>query len=141
MRSEMTIFLCALGLVLVGFSAWIRYMQQKASSWPFVNGQIVESELRHTIDETSAHIAYEYSVTGRRHKSSQVSYSGMSKASSEREALISRYPVGAEVTVYYDPTNPSQAVLENKQSNTWHIPLAIGLVVLAGGLLTVVVNG
>ena len=120
----------------MAFSAWLRYMQRKASSWPFINGRIIESELRHTIDETSAHIVYEYNITGKNHKSSQVSYAGMSNASAEREALVSRYPVGAEVSVYYDPTNPSLAVLDNKPSNAWRIPLTVGLIMLCGAFIS-----
>ncbi|PYO98462.1 MAG: hypothetical protein DMD61_09860 [Gemmatimonadetes bacterium] len=56
----------------------------------------------------------------------------------ERWPLSKRYHVGAEVGVWYNPNNPTQAVLETeaKRSNYWGV--AAGLALLLIGLLWLV---
>ena len=105
-------------------------MNSRAASWPHVRGVIVESELRNTIDDQVAHVAYEYSVQGCLHRSTQVSYSGMLNATSERACRVDRYPVGLGVDVFYDPAAPARAVLECSASGAWRVPLLIGLALL-----------
>jgi len=124
-----------LGILLICFAIWLRQMGRRSSQWPFIRGIIVASELRHTNDDTSVHIAYEYSISGKTYTSNLVSYSGLANASVERDALISRYPVGTKVSVYYDPSNPSRAVLQPGGSTTWRIPMAAGAILAVVGLL------
>jgi hypothetical protein len=33
--------------------------------------------------------------------------------------VVAKYPVGSQVLVYYDPSNPSDAVLEKKARSQW----------------------
>lgn len=60
------------------------------------------------------HIVYKYQVNGYEYQSDQIragdvimSYSGGGSAYD----LVDKYPVGLEVTIYYDPSNPSMSCL------------------------------
>lgn len=90
-----------------------------------------------------ARIRYHYSVHGRPYEGSRVSLSGpppdsWGSSSVYTAALSKRYHVGAEVGVWYNPNNPTQAVLETeaKRSNYWGV--AAGLALLLIGLLWLV---
>ena len=131
----MTIALLALGIAFVTLGLWSRRMNSRAAYWPQVRGVIVESELRNTIDDQVAHVAYEYAVQSTLHRSTQVSYAGMLNAALERERRVARYPVGVSVDVFYDPAAPWRAVLEHSVSGPWRTPIFIGLVLLAAAVL------
>ena len=60
-------------------------------------------------------IAYEYVVDGQSHHSQQISYGAVDSASmsSWAERIVARYPLGGQAQVFYNPANPSEAVLEH----------------------------
>lgn len=86
--------------------------------WPTTDGSIVSNRLMGVQFEEydgdlykhlDAYIRYEYSVHG-------VSYTSLSVNSIDTSfypsSYADRYPVGRAVLVYYNPKNPSEAVLE-----------------------------
>ena len=87
-------------------------------NWPTTDGMIISNRLMgHRFKEydgdyytkINAYIRYEYSVEG-------VSYSSLSINSMDSPnypaSVASRYPVGKDVVVYYNPKDPADAVLE-----------------------------
>jgi hypothetical protein len=60
------------------------------------------------------------------------------------ERLADRYPVGAQVTVHYDPADPSDAVLETSdemaRQNAWQIWVLLGAPIVISALVAIV-NG
>ena len=97
-----------------------------AREWPSTAGKVVVSkaELRkvkvidsdraegHRFEERNfADIVYEYSVAGRKLRNNRVSI-GEDRGNFQVAETIAKYPVGAVVTVYYNPLHPDQAVLE-----------------------------
>ncbi len=90
-----------------------------------------------------ARIRYHYAVDGRPYEGHRVSLSGpppeaWASSGVYTAALLKRYNVGAEVGVWYNPNNPTQAVLETEanRSNYWGV--AAGLALLLIGLLWLV---
>jgi hypothetical protein len=101
---------------------------QRASRWPSAPGRVVSSgqqarkvkvfsdvqradgkpqyEIRNF-----ANVVYEYDVGGRKVRNNRVSI-GEDLGNFEVEETLARYPVGAPVTVYYNPRDPKEAVLE-----------------------------
>ena len=66
----------------------------------------------HRFEERNfADIVYEYSVAGRKLRNNRVSI-GEDLGNFQVAETIAKYPVGAVVTVYYNPLHPDQAVLE-----------------------------
>ena len=92
---------------------------RRASTWSTVAGRIVRSDTqasRHgfageaTTVTTAPLVEYEFSVGGSTWRGSRVSI-GEDSGGANTEATLRRYPVGAVVSVYYDPDNPSNCVL------------------------------
>lgn len=95
-----------------------RYNLGKASkSWPSTSGKItysrVESRTGNNHQEYRPSVKYTYnldsnSYTGKQITSSDVYQRNLSAA----KDILKKYPVGAEVTVYYHPGDPTKSLLE-----------------------------
>lgn len=117
-----------------------------ARSWPTVPGRvtggwIVERRFSRGVSY-SAVIAYDYEVAGHRYRSHRYSLSGPHNFSFHSRALrlLNRLPVGAAVTVSYDPAAPGEGVISVSapQVTTLSIIFWVCLLVfgwLLGGLL------
>jgi hypothetical protein len=95
-----------------------------------------------TITLYSARVAYEYSVGIKRYFSTAIGLlDGMSDSDeSAARAIVARYPIGAEVPVFYDPKHPSSSALERgmpKLGKRW-ILVGAGVVMLAMTLAIIV---
>jgi hypothetical protein len=120
-----TAFGILFGLTLGAIAGWFvfrdRRQRRAALSWPATTGRIVESRVepktlpgdRPTI-RFAPRIAYEYSVDGRAYRSGRVAFGDVfwSLAPQAARAKVARYPRGAQVTVYFNPRRPQEAVLE-----------------------------
>ena len=105
-----------------------------SNDWPTTRGEVFTSEVQsrlETSDSSSgsgsrrrrktttttvywAEMKYSYVVEGVSFEGDRVDY-GMESRSSKRtraDEIVALYPVGEEVLVYYDPSDPSEAVLE-----------------------------
>src|SRR5690625_5070595 len=72
-------------------------------------------------------VRYSYEVAGKRYLSNRVNYSLPNK---NPDAIVARYPVGAEVVVYYDSRRPQLSALEPSKLDRelwwfWAIMLAV----------------
>jgi hypothetical protein len=56
-------------------------------------------------------VEYEFAVAGTTYRGARISI-GDDSGGANTEATLARYPVGATVTVYYDPADPTDCVLE-----------------------------
>jgi hypothetical protein len=109
------ISLIGLGLILIG--AFDLHKASRAKTWPTAEGRILSSSLRERNDGegTSYEVAilYEYFVNGRAHRSDVWRVRpGSSSFTKAATAAVERYPVGAAVTVYFNPEDPADAMLE-----------------------------
>ena len=76
-----------------------------------------------------ANIIYEYSVAGQKLRNNRVSI-GEDRGNFEVAETIAKYPVGAIVTVYYNPLHPKEAVLERDLPKGLWGCLGIGTVIV-----------
>ncbi|WP_163866606.1 DUF3592 domain-containing protein [Myxococcus eversor] len=91
--------------------------QARTASWPSVQGTVIRSEVTSVRSNKSTNhglkLAYTYSVDGQSHEGSTVQITeSMSGDRGVAEEQMARYPVGASVPVYYQPEQPSEAVLK-----------------------------
>jgi hypothetical protein len=115
-----------MGLLLVGlfFLAAVAvelYMvhnllkSREAVNWPIAKGIILKSELKSNggLNTTyEARIEYKYQAAGQTYQSSKVRARGTSSRSqSEVAPFVAQLPAGIEVAVYYNPSNPADALL------------------------------
>ncbi len=84
----------------------------------------------------SADITYRYAVDGQSYTSSRYWYAGGGSGSqSDAQNTVNRYPAGAQVTAYYNPDKPDQAVLDNSAPSTTVPYAALGFLWLVVLLL------
>jgi hypothetical protein len=120
-----TAFGILFGLALGAMAAWFvlrdRRRARATLAWPATAGRIVESrvEQKHLPGDRpnvrfAPRITYEYTVDGRSYRSERLAFREVfwSLAPQAATVKVARYPAGAEVTVYYDPRHPDEAVLE-----------------------------
>lgn len=108
-------------LVIVAVLAKMLEMR-RASTWSTAVGRIVRSDTqarRHysageaTAVTTAPRVEYEFSVGGRTWRGDRIGI-GEDTGGANTEATLRRYPVGATVSVYYDPAHPASCVLERE---------------------------
>jgi hypothetical protein len=135
--------LAPLGLLLVA-AAYKSLQVRAAREWPSAAGKVVVSktEVRkvkvidsdraegHRFEERNfADIVYEYSVAGRKLRNNRVSI-GEDLGNFQVAETIAKYPVGAVVTVHYNPLHPDQAVLERDLPKSLWGCLGIGTAIV-----------
>ena len=114
---------------------------QASTTWPTVTGVVMISELGKQMgnerDESttySADISYDYVANDRSYVNGAISFDGViSSDPSTARRLLKRYPVGKQVTVYYNPADPQDAVLEpGPTAGSWFLPSFGGSFVVVG---------
>jgi hypothetical protein len=141
-------------LALVLFAGAYKSLQVRAAGeWPSTPGKVVvsDSEVRdvRVLDDQRedgfrleprnfANIVYEYSVSGETLSNNRVSI-GENRGNFDVAETIARYPVGTDVTVYYNSRHPRDAVLERDlpQAKLWRylgIGTAITLAIVFGSV-------
>lgn len=139
----------ALLIGLIVFAALVKMKEARAAqTWQSARGKITRSEIRavrkRKMDDTeqvrsAPSIAYEYTVNGKRYTGERIRLAEVIPES-EMEPLLKRYPLGAEVTVYYDPADPRQAALERALPADFGKGLAGVFLFLGGGALLVLLT-
>lgn len=157
-RKEVSPWVPLIGGVLFFLLGWALLFEsisrlsdaQDSTGWPTTTGTVLESDihdgvwLRNKKDADTHYqptVEYTYTVDGTAYTNDRVSFTEHS-GSTERswaEDIVDRFPIGAEVTVYYKPGAPDEAVLDPgvDQDNYVVLVIAIGTI-LAGAAAAVV---
>jgi hypothetical protein len=110
-------------IALLGAGALIYTLLQlrhaaASERWPSVEGRILASSVRtrHRVKHGPVYepdVKYEYRVGDTAHRADRVQFVQRSFPwEDQAQEVVDRYPVGATVTVRYDPQRPKRAVLE-----------------------------
>ena len=142
-------YLCGGGGVFLFFVAGVfmiimniraRKKAEASQSWPSTTGEVFSTDVKRSTSTDSEGyntttyepvIIYGYNVIGSDYESSKISfglkrtYNTVAKANQ----VLENYPKGSAVTVYYNPDNPSEAVLERKVGSKL-VGMIIGIVFL-----------
>lgn len=102
----------------------------EAAEWPQASATVIRAkaiesysqERRHTIYD----FRYRYRVGDREFTNSRYSFRF---ASGDQRSAVKKYSAGAEITVYYDPDDPSQSVVDRDSSAWWNY-LVLSTIVL-----------
>lgn len=120
----------------VGLSIWGWSILQNArasANWPTAEGEIIASEVTRSSDSEggdsySPEVTYRYTVENQQHESYTIKFGENSYSSRRRaETIAETYPVGRDVTVYYDPEQPGRSVLEPGVTGGSYIVLGVGV--------------
>lgn len=128
-----SIFLLIFIAIGVGFSLWGWSVLQDArasESWPTTSGEILSSNVRVDDDDEGTSyfgdVSFRYVVNDKVFTSDNVSFGQYGSGNrSHAEGIVARYPVGGQVTVYYDTNEPQTAVLE--PGVTWSSYFLLGM--------------
>lgn len=132
------------GLICMGFGLNIIILSWKSKNWPQADGIITASGVTsHIQDGISYHgrVVYSYNVDGVELTGQKVAFGGYdSSESSHAKEIVSRYPAGKNVTVYYRPGKPDDCILEPGIHAQAFIMAAIGMVLLTPAITIAVFN-
>lgn len=119
------IILFVLFILNIVFLVVIYFMRKKmaeVSQWPSTMGSVVMStiERRSSNDGDTDYpvVQYSYQVNGQAYQSTKRA-PGPEVGGTGARGVVARYPAGAQVMVFYNPQNPSDAVLERKAPALW----------------------
>jgi cell division protein YceG involved in septum cleavage len=116
-----------------------------SSSWPSVKGTIIASGVsserkRETTTQrayisSDAALIYQYQVNGRAYSSGKIRIGDFAfRSGSRAKEIVSKYPEGKKVIVYYNPKNPEITVLEPGMPRGSLLFVGVGLLCVFGGL-------
>lgn len=117
-------FLFLLNAVFLGIIFFIRRRMAAVNHWSSALGTVLMSmlESRRSSDDHGyvnyPVVHYSYQVGGQAYQSTKIA-PGPEVGGTGAEKVVARYPSGAQVMVFYNPQNPSEAVLEKKAPAQW----------------------
>jgi hypothetical protein len=118
-----------LGLILVGITIFGAYsiirdyqLAKNSEHWPTTIGKVLYHRINTSSSRYSTYyspiIKYSYSVEDKDYTSETIRYPGVNfKKYSQAADFVSQYPIGSQIEIYYDPTNPSLSCLEMSYLN------------------------
>ena len=146
--------LALLGAATIAFGVHLVMKARAAASWPSVTGVVARATVEVRSGSTTRFdspadrerkssftpvVHYRWSVDGRSYTGSRYRIGGGSSLGrfptrAEAQAALDRYAPGQPVTVFHDPADPAEAVLQPGGDWGAWVPLPIGVVLLAAGL-------
>ncbi len=102
------VFPLVMGILFIGIGIRNHSLGKQSESWPSVQGNLA-GESMSARKKKRVHISYEYRVKDVTYKNSRVNFQD-DKASKKK--IRSQYNVGDTLTVYYNPDDPDQSVLQ-----------------------------
>lgn len=101
------------GLLVEFFTVGVFLKAREIANWPTTPGKILKSEVESSFRDHKAIIEYEYRIEEKTYKSIKVRPRGSGgRKYSDAERDVRAYPVGKEVTVYYNRSDPADTALE-----------------------------
>lgn len=89
--------------------------QRASASWPGVQGTVVSAKVverrRRGGPSFRPAIEYDYTINGTAHRSDRYRVIDNWRKTSQAADIVARHPPGAAITVYYNPSDPTRAVL------------------------------
>lgn len=141
-----------LGLAFIIWMAVSKHRQHGTPNWPSVEGKIIESQVvlfkRETpqgVEQTyTPVISYFYKIDGHAYTSDRRNFLPDTTATTQdllkATRIVSRYPPGLTVRVYYNPANHQQAALEIPKPVAHNAVLFYGIANLVAGIAIVVLG-
>lgn len=128
---SITCVLILLNAIFLGIIFFTRRKMAAISGWPSTMGSIQNSFIDWRSDSDSGRTAYpvvqySYQVGGQTYQSSKYA-PGPAVGGTGADKVVARYPAGTQVMVFYNPQNPSEAVLERKAPALWLFWLLLGI--------------
>lgn len=120
------------GSLLTSIGIWNIYKASQSNHWSKTQGKIISFTVEDDFDSIDAQILYQYVVDGKTYISDKTSFGDIvTKSDAEVERLKKKYGQPESlVDVYYDPKNPSHAILEKGNNYYSFFPFIMGAIVI-----------
>jgi hypothetical protein len=117
------VVLLILNVVFLAIIFFMRRRMATVSQWPSTMGTVNASYLDRRYSSDSGYtnypvVQYSYQVSGQAYRGMKIA-PGPDVGGTGAGKVVARYPAGAQVMVFYNPQNPSDAVLERKAPAQW----------------------
>ena len=135
MNQILWVGLIGLGVFLLGV---FKVRKLRASqSWAVAMGTIVESSVEESFNRGSDDlpdswsytplIRYQFQAQGQTIIGDRLGFDGKSYSKKpDAQAVVARYPLGAQVNVFFDPEKPADSVLHRTSGSAW-VFVVVGL--------------
>ena len=115
--------LLILNVIFLGIIFFMRRRMAAVRQWPSTMGTVNTSYLERRSSSDSGYtnypvVQYSYQVGGQPYQGMKIA-PGPDVGGTGAGKVVARYPAGAQVMVFYNPQNPSDAVLETKAPAQW----------------------
>lgn len=121
---------------------WRAFQRGKQTGhWPAVSGEISETRLASEENDLLPDIRYSYTIDAQRYEGRLEFPPGTVPMPGFAQEQLNKYPLGSEVTVYYNPLQPGQATLEPGRAGDDWLILAVGIGFTAIGVLAMFFSG
>jgi len=107
---------------------------RKTRRWYMVEGAIEQSAPASEADDLLPHILFSYTVGTHTYRRALEFPNGASASPELATSYAGKYPVGAKVSVHYNPDQPDQATLEPGLARGDWMILALGIAAIAFGI-------
>lgn len=129
----MVVVLLVFGLIIGGVGLYRYNLGKKSAAWPAVKGKMTYARAVPTTvnkkQEYRLSVKYRYTVDGKFYIGERVTASdNYQKTRSSANDVLKKYPVGGEVSVYYNPANPGSSVLKTGVNKNVSLPLGIAAI-------------
>ena len=128
-----------IGVILVALFSLFYTSETGTKEWPSAEGVVWTSKVAPQGGATALQFEYRFNVRGTTHRSAIIS-KGQSpflpewlQESPDPQEVVAKYPERARVTVYYDPGNPRNSVLEPGVTRLSLLGLAAGILLILLG--------
>lgn len=127
------------GIVLLIFFVrpWLHW--KRAQSWPSTEAQISASEIEVSLAKQSksyeAKFEYTFNVDGQDWTGSQYGFFVFSGSKEASEELVKRYPVGKTANIFYNPSQPSDALMDRSLGPAIWFAIGPFVLTIAGSVL------
>ena len=112
-----------LNAIFLGIIFFMRRKMAAVSQWPSTMGVVQMSTIEQRSSSEGGYtdypvVQYSYQIGGQAYQSMKLA-PGPEVGGTGARKVVARYPAGAQVMVFYNPQNPSEAVLERKAPAQW----------------------
>ncbi|MEX0655761.1 MAG: DUF3592 domain-containing protein [Phycisphaeraceae bacterium] len=103
------------------FFLWPTWGVWQARQWQSVTAEVLDSRVRsHSGDDGTTYsidIEYAYEFNGQPYRSNRYDFTtGSSSGRASKQAVVNQHPSGKQITVYVNPANPHQAVINRSMT-------------------------
>jgi hypothetical protein len=107
-----SVVIALIGLAALGLG-FVRVMAARRSAgWPQVDGTVLTSTVAAVAAAWKAQVTYRYKVGDQDLRGTSIALEDFDSDRATAEAIAARYPEGAQVKVFYEPSDPSLSVLQ-----------------------------